>query len=145
MVSVPESNLFILKLDLDPIQDWRLLERTDQRPSVSRFIPLGHDEPRVLIHLLSQFFLNMASSLHSLSITSTERSAAPKDQPQSGPCCWSGRPLVTPQLFHGRYGIDGHSFFGGAAGRSRPHTGDHTSCTVLNRLHSSFCRRHVFW
>ena len=48
MIIIPESNLFVETLDLDPRQDLRLLERTDQRPSISRFITLGHDESRVL-------------------------------------------------------------------------------------------------
>ena len=42
--------------------------------SKRKFIPLGHDMPRVLNHLLSRFFLWITSSVNSLSITHTDRS-----------------------------------------------------------------------
>ena len=43
----------------------------NQRASVCRFIALGHEESRVLIHLLSLDFLKVLSFLHSLSAFKT--------------------------------------------------------------------------
>ena len=58
---------------LDGYRDWVWLQ-DGQRASDCKFIPLGTRVHKVLIHLLSQFFLRIVSSVHSLSITHTDRS-----------------------------------------------------------------------
>ena len=107
----------------------------DQRPSVRKFIPVGLEEPRVLIHLLSLIFLRVVSFLHNLSMIITVKSAS------EWPSLLNARPLVTLQLFHGQCRTGVRSFCCGEVGQFPPHTEDHTSCILLDILHLMFCKR----
>ena len=109
------------------------------RASDCKFIPLGKRALRVLIHLLSRFFLWIMSSVHRLSITHTNRSDS------EWPSLLSGRPLVTPQSYHGWRHNGGYSFFYGAVVRNHPHTGDHTSYILLSKRYCLFCMKRVLW